>query len=61
MRDRKNINKCALSREKALLSGHGNGRLRPYLLFATESFEDLNRRGVLRAISSWLTEKSDLG
>lgn len=27
--DGKNINKFALSREKALISGYGNGRLRP--------------------------------
>ena len=29
MRDGKNINKFALSREKLLISGYGNGRLRP--------------------------------
>ena len=28
MRDGKNINKFALSRERVLISGHGNGRLR---------------------------------
>jgi hypothetical protein len=28
MRDGKNINKFALSHERVLISGHGNGRLR---------------------------------
>src|ERR1700741_3147025 len=53
--NRKNINTYALSPEKALISGHGHGRLQPYLPFATWSFDDLSQRGALRAIRSWLT------
>lgn len=38
MRDGKNINKMTLSREKVLISGYGNGRLRAYLPLALSAF-----------------------
>jgi hypothetical protein len=38
MRDRKNINKFALSHEKVLISGYGNGRLPAYLPLAAVTF-----------------------
>lgn len=42
MRDRKNIKKVAVSREKVLISSYGNGRLRGYLPLAAVAFSLLS-------------------
>jgi hypothetical protein len=55
MRDRKNINKFALSHEKVLISGYGNGSLPAHLPFAAVTFMLLSGVGALRGMRSWLT------
>jgi len=52
MRDRKNINKLAVSHEKVLISGYGNGRLRAYLPFAVAAFSLLVGVSALRRMKS---------
>ena len=51
-RDRKNINKFALSHEKVLISGYGNGRLPAFLPLAVAHFLLLNGVGALRRMKS---------
>ncbi len=65
MRDRKNINKLAVSHEKVLISGYGNGRLRAYLPVAAVAFSLLDGVSALRRMnlvdmSAWFAYKEAL-
>jgi hypothetical protein len=55
MRDGKNINKSALSHEKVLISGYGDGSLRAYLPLALSVFVRYMRRPAEWAAKTLLT------